>query len=487
MSDKILLIPLDSRPVNSELPRKLASIAGCKTARPPLSILGNLRKKADYGSVRKWLENNLAPDVSAVIVSIDMLAFGGLVHSRKPGITKNEALEKLFFLRKIKNEYKCRLLAFNVILRDSITVADESSFGSWKEQMENRSSSASMLRDRNSGVNREMIKWAGEGVFDYLLIGKEDTARGNPNGHEYRELETLAGKEGNGRVSVQAGADELAQLLAARHIVVKQGISPRISVDACDEEPGIIPAYEPVEFRVTIRRQIESAGCLPAGPGNGGDAVIVPVLEKNQRDLFLDQVEHKNQGIRKVGKVKLEAINSNLKQGKSVGVVDKTQLNGSDRHLVDYLLKEGSFLKLCGYAGWNTTANSSGTVVAQLAVNLAARTGMAPRRSALVLLERLAEDYVYSCVVREKVNGLMDDRFSGCYSYGAGDFSGSEMKKEFDALARKYIVGSEISGPKKNGVNVLIDGCEIVKAFHPWKRLFEIKTEIRAGFKGSKA
>ena len=46
MKTPIVLIPLDSRPVNTQLPCDIAAAAGFRVIKPPLSILGALNKPA---------------------------------------------------------------------------------------------------------------------------------------------------------------------------------------------------------------------------------------------------------------------------------------------------------------------------------------------------------------------------------------------------------------------------------------------------------
>ena len=78
----IALLPLDNRPCNLQFPAQIAAIGGAQLLAPPVNRLGQFNQRADCDALRAWLDD--LPEVSALIVSIDMLAYGGLVASRKP-------------------------------------------------------------------------------------------------------------------------------------------------------------------------------------------------------------------------------------------------------------------------------------------------------------------------------------------------------------------------------------------------------------------
>ena len=77
-------------------------------------------------------------------------------------------------------------------------------------------------RARNHAVNRAMIEWLGEGVFDYLVVPQDDTADYGWNIAEARSLQALIRAKGlAGRTITYPGADEIGCL--ARPLCLPEG------------------------------------------------------------------------------------------------------------------------------------------------------------------------------------------------------------------------------------------------------------------------
>jgi hypothetical protein len=99
----IALIPLDDRPCNVRFPEQIAAIGGEKLVMPPVDSLGRFHTPGQYSPIERWLYE-LRP-VEALIVSVDMLAYGGLVASRKPTVAVEEALERLEAIRAFRKAH----------------------------------------------------------------------------------------------------------------------------------------------------------------------------------------------------------------------------------------------------------------------------------------------------------------------------------------------------------------------------------------------
>src|SRR5690554_5150287 len=116
---RLALIPLDERPCNEYFPRALAPIAGAQVITPPAHLLPTQREVGDYQRLGQWLDQ-VAPEVDGVIVSIETLAYGGLIPSRITDTSLNECLARLESLRKIKDEHQDLVIyAFNLVMRIS--------------------------------------------------------------------------------------------------------------------------------------------------------------------------------------------------------------------------------------------------------------------------------------------------------------------------------------------------------------------------------
>ncbi|MFA6448001.1 MAG: DUF4127 family protein [bacterium] len=492
MNDGIVLIPLDSRPANTRLPKQIAGLAGIPLNFPPIETLGDLYAPADRRRIDEWLFKSLGNGVDALVVSIDLLAYGGLVSSRKPEVSFKEALNNLKILRKIRRRFgDLPIFAFNIILRDAITITDAATFEAWKLQMNGAGAAnngVSPARRRNFEINMEMVRWAGENIFDCLIIGKEDTAEGNPNAAEFAALKREAGKYGGGRVSIQTGTDELASLLVARSINDLMHHRPAFYIDASEKDLEIVPRYEPAKIGDTLRAQIKSVGGRLVKNAEKAGAVIVPKLAENQKDLFLEQLNGAKLKEATVSAAWLKNIEKHIEKGRAVGIVDAIHLNGSSPALVKALLKSKLYFRLGGYAGWNTTANSSGTVIAQAAVAAAVRRSMG-RKGGLeadaiayamaqfeLLLNAVANDYLFSTGPRAEMAVAIDTPMSFKHPAEARTALKQGMELEFGKFAKKYLIGKTIEVYGLQGWALEATGGRMAETYFPWNRLFEAVT-----------
>ena len=87
---KICFIPIDNRPVCYTLAKDIVSIdESIELFIPPREYLGGLNKVADIEKLLNWL--SLCPNPDAMIISLDTIAYGGLIPSRR----SNETLEQI--------------------------------------------------------------------------------------------------------------------------------------------------------------------------------------------------------------------------------------------------------------------------------------------------------------------------------------------------------------------------------------------------------
>ncbi len=494
MSNRIILIPLDSRPPNTRMPEQLAALGGFELILPPMELLGDLRRSADRPRLRKWLDKHLGR--GALVVSADMLAYGGLVASRKPDTSPEEALMGLLPLREIKARFpEMKVYAFNVILRDAGTVTDAESFAKWQNEMKGAAEKGSPLRTRNFEINRKMIRWAGEGVFDFLILGKEDTAEGNPYGDEIKKLRAYAGKSGGGRVSVQTGADELSMLLVARHIAGTISPESSVYIDAAGAPIGsIVPKYEPEPYGKTLELQIKSAGGRVVKKADGADAVIVPYIAKKQEDWFLDQVNGTVTTDPAPPAKLTAAVAKHVAAGRAVGFADALHANGSSPALVGALADEGLLFGLAAYAGWNTAANTSGTVIAQTIVaEVALRRkprGVFPmnlyRGTALLnlLLERVVNDCLYAAQVRGELAVATDSPMALPDPAKTEHDLRFKITTKFRSFLWRRLRDKRIKVFGETLQDYAFTESGVIRdAYFPWGRLFEAVIEPWAGIK----
>ena len=79
---KLAFVPIDNRPVCYTLPKLLAEIdESIEFYIPDRKYLGGLKQEADIDHLFEWLIT--LPKLDAIILSLDTLAYGGLIPSRR--------------------------------------------------------------------------------------------------------------------------------------------------------------------------------------------------------------------------------------------------------------------------------------------------------------------------------------------------------------------------------------------------------------------
>src|SRR5512145_1622164 len=80
----LLFVPLDDRPVTCDMVVELAEAAGAEVRLPDGALLGDRDRPGEAAEIRLWLEGEVvAGGAAALVASVEMLCFGGLVASRK--------------------------------------------------------------------------------------------------------------------------------------------------------------------------------------------------------------------------------------------------------------------------------------------------------------------------------------------------------------------------------------------------------------------
>lgn len=476
MKSSIILIPLDSRPVNSMLPGSIASMAGCRVVRPPLNILGNLNKPADIQSVVSWLKDKSEnhPE-AALVISADMLAYGGLIWSRKDAATLASARKNIFIFSRLKKQLPERnIYVFTTIPRDAKTVHGSGDFSEWQRQMAGVSASGNRARNRNLEIISELMEFAAAGSIDYLMVGKEDTAENNPFAAEIISIEKTIKKTIPTKAGIAAGADELACLLTARAVVKMNDCTPEISVAFSGVSPEFVPMYEPFPISKTVSAQVECAGAKLKKSGESGNHVIIHGDNKKE-DVFLSQLNTKFSKTTSDKNVSstIKIVKEKMKENITVGIADIRYMNGSSGALVDSLLKNKLYFKLGAYAGWNTSANSTGTVIAQMVASACgSEQKLKVSKQSELLLQRLAEDYIYSVNVREKIVSGIDNP-TGTQSAKIKENVSNMVVAEMKEIENNSIGFACGSGSEKYRIKSLA----VKKAGLPWGRIFELKTD----------
>ena len=196
----IVFIPIDNRPVCYTLAQQIASIDNnLRLLLPPRELLGDLTKTADTDGIIQWLKTVSQAD--KVIVSLDTIAYGGLIPSRRSTDGFEAIKKRMEEFRQILSNKNAKIYAFSSIMRISNNNINEEEKDYWSsygkkifqysyEVHKNAPESnietdipQEILQDylktrkRNFDINLMYLDWAKDGIFDTLVFSKDDCAQ----------------------------------------------------------------------------------------------------------------------------------------------------------------------------------------------------------------------------------------------------------------------------------------------------------------------
>ncbi len=439
---KVILVPIDNRPVTYLLPQLVGAVAGIEMLAPPRQLMGSLQAPSDLNRLNQWLMQ-LLPEVkpSALFVCLDSLLYGGLIPSRRSADSLEDAYNRTQTIadwKKLGGE-KLQVFAQASIMRipnydDATeepkywdeygkkifqwsTLQHKQILGLLKAEAvlhdTEKSIPAAVRRDflirraRNFHVNEELVHKAKAGLIDYLVFSQDDTGEFGLNVMEKEGLVGLAKKVNATNVSAYAGADEVILTLFTRWLAGSKPQKPRISIQFSPPEGKNIDSnFEGQTIGDSLIAQTNAAG-LDVVTANPDFAVIVHTAGSVQGDhMWLP-------GAPDLRYLKTQAaVDStiNLLEAAAVPVAlcDVAYSNGSDPLLIDELLKRKDLMeKLWAYAGWNTTGNTVGSALSLGTANWFAKRQGTSTKDAFkkILFIRLADDWAYQTQVRPQLNG----------------------------------------------------------------------------------
>jgi hypothetical protein len=427
---RLFLIPLDSRPVCYDMPRRLAAMAGLDLCLPAPTLLGQLKAPANFTSLFRWVKNHLFEN-DPVIVALDTVAYGGLIPSR----LNEDPLEMLEervddFFKLIKSD---ACFGFSSILRIPNYDFDEEEPAYWSKygrRLYQYSASlheygaassvgipADVLEDflarrrKNHALNEYYQKALANGRLDYLTYCQDDTGPFGMNVEEANQLEVQLEKKLLNKIAhVQTGADEVAACMLARW-TVRQQIEPVKVYPIYSSENGreLVAKFDGIPIEDVVAKAVNACGAVLSKKATDADLwLMVHVPEDRQGDhcgreqahVVSDQVDEI-----------LKTVDKALSKGKPIAIADVAFANGSDPRLTERLLARFEDLSgLYGYAGWNTPGNTIGTTVAMGLIRLMAEKNKCFNAEEFrkLMLIRLADDWLYQSDVRYTVRSMMN-------------------------------------------------------------------------------
>jgi len=485
---KILFVPLDDRPCNLKFPKKIVVNSGVEVVAPPKELLGNFKVPGSCGKISSWIEENVE-NAAALVVSADMLCYGGLVASRSSDTSLLAAKERLSVISRIKQRYPgLTIYLFNVLMRLSLTADSEENSIHWKDifdysifadkaektgSQEDKKNFDALrkkipeklletylsVRTRDHEINKACLDLLKEGHADYLVIAKEDCAA---FGLHKREEEVLRGiikeKRLQSRAKVLDGADEMGMCMVAKAVLSEKKSLPKIAVRYSFGKGRDGSLYEDVPLDTAVSDHLGLFGINPVEKLVDAENVFfVHSFEGIQKDRFFEpevtrdrdqihQLKNFCSEIVMMGEIKKDAF-----------IADCFYANAGDREFIENLYSVGDIASLKAYAGWNTSSNSIGSALS---------AALLPKNRAF-LIERYIEDIGYQSVVRNAVNELLSQRGISKFDLGA-------HREEISSLVAEKLRSWA------NGFmgNIAPDQRYDLKVSLPWPRTFEVDCDI---------
>lgn len=445
---KIAFVPIDNRPVCYTLPKLIAEIdSDIDFFIPPRKYLGDLSKIADINGLFDWLLS--LPAVDAMVLSLDTLAYGGLIPSRRCPESFEEIKKRIDTLREILEGKNCKVYAFSSIMRISNNNYNEEEkdyWADWGKKIFEYSYNTHKFgydnciekvipseilddyietRRRNFEINKIYFEWQQQGLFDTLIFSKDDCAEYGFNVQEAQILEKMG-------AYVKTGADEIPLSLLSRAVEGEVKICP-IFIEP--KYKDLISNYEDISIESSVYSQIDLAGCSVCDEDSADILLYVNNFRNNQGEIVMNIATDEFEGEFQTPDVPYM-------------IADVRFANGADNNFIHELFKNKIDDKIFyGYSGWNTSANTLGSLICGAKIKFLAKkyNKIAFKK---LQITRLLDDWAYQANVRQVLS--------------------SPDKKEL-ALDMKSFE-KIVEGILDTEVKVTYD--------YPWDRLFEVEVEF---------
>ena len=441
----IAFIPIDNRPVCYTLPLQIAKLnEDINFYIPPREYLGGLTKQSKPEVIFDWLEN--LDNIDSIVISLDTLAYGGLIPSRRCTDSLEKIKERIFKLKGILEKKEAKIYASSSIMRisnNNINEEEKEYWNIWGKKIFEYSYNYHKtgekdtdipkeilddylaVRKRNFEINKIYLKWQKEKFFDTLVFSKDDCAEFGFNVIEAQELE----KEGG---FVKTGADEIPLTLLGRAINNNLKIHP-IFLEY--EHKNLISNYEDVSIEKSVIGQLELSGCK------------ITELEDADILLYINNFEGRQGEI--VMKIPTKSYSDNWESpSKPYAIADVRFANGADNSFVEKLFEKRFNSNFLGYAGWNTSANTLGSLISEI-ISIKSSKNFNKEEFLKLQMTRFLDDWAYQANVRQ-------------------------LLENPDAEKCKQLMK-----PFEDRLFELFDIKYITKYSFPWKRLFEVEIELR--------
>ena len=501
-SEKIIFVPLDSRPITDRDTAMVGTKAGYEILVPPSDILGTESSQGDTEKLWAWLNEN-APNADAAVISTDSMIYGSLVASRSHTLTNAEAQSKVMRFQKLHSDYpNLKIYAFGTVLRTLLTATHSAAgmepasyqanavkiykYSALLDKSEMNVASKREIRELNRlekdidkevmadwknrhginyNANLKLMDLTKEGVFSFLLLGGDDSARFSATHREARMIKDYANAKNIERTKFQmlSGADELGMMMLSRAILDMRGEVPFVHTiynDGTGKET--MPKYCFETLGNEMKGAILAIGAMEVPKPARADFTLLINTEINGKTFEANSDKLNNKKANSSVNAFMNKLKDATDKGYPVILADISCSNGADNALMEAMRKANLQFKIRAYGGWNTATNTLGFLLGEgILTNY-----MTEKDRNELMLYRYLDDWVYQANVRQDVRGAI-------YSLpGKDDPTGKTMGTK-QAVAEKYTTEKMLEFAKKN-INLPSNlSLNNLKVTFPWKRTFE--------------
>lgn len=490
----LLYVPMDNRPVCLDYTVASMQAAGWDVQTPPAEYIASADRSGDPEALFNWLEER-ASEATAIVASSDALVYGGLVPSRTHELPLTTLQERARRLVQLKREHGApQVYIFTTIMRSpkaSSAPVEPAYYAEWgsklfrlgqledklelkqikrkevRELADLRSSIPQSVQEdllsrraNNIRATELLLHGVESGDFDYLLIGRDDTAEFSQAHREARSMDILVHELPSERIRFFAGADQLGLLLLSRASNRLRYELPLVNVTYAAGVGGqTVPSYEDDTLAESAQQHIYAAGAFPVRRRLHADLVLAVNSPQNGKTLEATAAEN-------TAKPTAATVNFTKKvkrlldEGHQVALADVKYGNGADNGLVPTLFEQGIAYRLAAYGGWNTAGNSLGFALAQGLL----QPLYAPERQTELLQVRYLDDWAYQSNVRMQTYQQLI-----WPQYWPNSGLSEEQRTQTEAYITKQI--RTLAEP------LLGTAVESYSFTLPWSRMFEVEAK----------
>lgn len=496
------LLPLDSRPVCTQLPYELAHLAGVELIIPPKELMDNYRKPAKKEQLAEWFLEQGKFSYDNYYASTDMLISGGLIASRQKFTLLSEHKKLYSYLSKLQQQApQSNFTLFSLVPR--LLVSDELIPDRWYKfhlqrysqlyhiaEIFNDYPSTIELKEWESKIPPEILtKYKRLFFHNYvfnrrlleksnshmsIIIGQDDGAPWGFPSMTFQSLEHYASTQPQANAHLTYGADEIAPMLIARSYLQKHKTKTKVAIRyAHPSIPSLNMPYQSTSVECVIQEKL--------------NFLNVKQTSETEADLILYiNCGHNNY---QPNTEQAEELNKLIQSDKPVAFIDLSANFESKELLMPVALKNKvPILQLTAYAGWNTFSNSLGTALSQALIFIN-RQQEVEQQNLLSLhkervnfiCERFLDDYVYQKLFHARLKGNLQ-------GLGLDPYNLQPKEKRYaEAIINSYLsyraaellhsnLGQAPFYSDIKGKYYLRDLN--VKAQLPWNRVFEVQLKL---------